>query len=192
MSGIHTYQKEGKIWREIDINTHDYFRPYVARKPIVRGDTIIHYNPIVYSDGNSLTKQFNKHAYQLMAYQHNLIKVYYNSASDQHQIPKEYLLGKKPLFLKANEKLENYNVISLDYLLTKKMKYKIAFNSEPRDTLRHYTSPKVYSNLLKKYQDLNFPEYIYECKLFFPKKIKTNTIYYSTDKIITKDKFDLF
>lgn len=187
-AGIHFYQKEGGLWREIDINTQNYYKPIVPHRQIVGKDTIMSYhgNGPVYSVNNSITKKYMKYTYQLSRNQDSIIQSFYNSAPDHHQIDKIYTEDKKPLFLKAKETLNNYYVRNVDYLLTKKMAYKIAFNSELRDSLRYFREPRVYSDRIKKYVELNFPEYIYEYKLFYPKEIKSNIIYYTNKEVVDK------
>lgn len=180
-SGIHVYQKEEKIWREIDIDRQDYYYPLVLSKPIVKGDTIFNYDVDrpVYTDDNDLTKSFYKSTYHLFLHQDSIIKAYYHSAPNHHQLTIAALDEEKPLFLKANEQIDNYLVRCLDYLLTKKMKYKIAFNSEIRDTIKYYSQPRIYSKRLKQYEKLNYPDNIYGYQLFYPKGVIANKIYYT-------------
>jgi hypothetical protein len=187
--GIHFYQKEGGVWREIDIFTHDYkqlLKCIVTEKDGVR----IVADPFsFYSDHNQLTNSYKRSVAQKNAHQDSLFNLYVS----QNFAPKDINIvtwyDEKPLFLKAKQQLENYAVFGLDYLLTKKMEYKISFNSEPTDSLRYYRESIAYVGSLGKKELLPYPKSIFGYQVFYPKDILSNTIQFTNNTILVKPDF---
>jgi hypothetical protein len=174
-SGVHIYEKDGKVWKEINPDTHDYVKPI---KPPIRqnGRYVPIDEPIFYNDENSFTNIYKKSNNVNSRYQDSLIKTYYNSSPDHHQLSIFTINDELPLFLKAKQKIDDYMVRSLDFLLKKQKEYKICFNSEAGDTLKYYRSPRVYSNKKKKFDELHYPEKIYGFNLYYPTNIISNII----------------
>lgn len=81
-----------------------------------------------------------------------------------------------PVFLKAKDTLDIFGSEGVDYLFTKHADYKIAFNSEPRDTLDYNFNTGAKS--VDRYPI--YPEDIMGYKRFHGKGVISNVIYFST------------
>jgi len=189
IGGIHFYQKEKDGWKEIDPSRHDYYHPLKppTAQVIINGKTISGEGDVYfYSDENELSKSYKNNNNKLFTHQDSIVKAFYNSSADHHGLPVTVKYGDIPLFLKANQKIENLLVRSLDYLSTKKMDYKISFNSESRDSMRYYQDSIVYSRFSKRKEKLPYPKFIDGYQVFYPKNIISNTIYFTPTYIIKR------
>jgi len=186
-SGVHFYQKEKDRWVEVSPETHDY----VHLKSMINadGDSVLLEIPngVYFAEpygGHSLSQQFRAYTARLNNRQDSIVKAVYNSAADHHGLSVfEVKGGEQPLFLKANQVLDNFLVRNLDYLSNPKMDYKISFNTEARDSIKYYRDSLSYLNHLKKYGHLHYPAYIDNYGLFYPTEIISNVIYFTPDVI---------
>lgn len=173
-SGIHFYQNEKDLWREIVIMEHNYYQPHTnTGTKTYNGRTIIIEDEVpVFFDENDISKYFKQTVREQNNFQRNIIKAYCEKAN-QHI--NEWIGDSEPLFLKAKEELNNFMVYDIDYLLSKEFNYKISFNSEPRDTFFQYRDSVMNYKPYKV-----FPDHIFEYKRYLPRIIISNTIYYTT------------
>ncbi|MBB2145723.1 hypothetical protein GM921_09515 [Pedobacter sp. LMG 31464] len=171
-SGVHFYQKEGKVWKEINIDTHTYQLDPETNK--INHTTF-------YDDANSLSKKFSPNIRYLRNYQDSLLKAYTKVAPKEQTTILNVLNMQEPLFLKPGQRLDNYFVKSLDYLLTKKMIFKISFNSEPLDSLKYYRGPYFYSRGSRVKQELPFPTKIFGYQVYYPKSIGSNVLIFNNN-----------
>lgn len=180
-SGIHFYQNEKDVWREIDIMKHEYYQSDTKPKTRIYNGIKIHIDddtPVFFSD-KDISKYFKQTVNQQYDFQSNIHKAYFEKAN-QHI---DYCFGSEPLFLKARQELNNFMVTDIDYLLSKEFDYKISFNSEARDTLSHFRDSIMN---YKPYRA--FPDHIFEYKRYIPRIIISNTIYYTTLEMDLKNK----
>ncbi|MDF3077629.1 MAG: hypothetical protein K0S09_1518 [Sphingobacteriaceae bacterium] len=178
ITGIHVYEKQDTIWREVDVMRERYYQPVKGGVTTRQGNTIIHFDTDApaYNAPNTLAKSFNQGVGKVRHQQDSIMKAYYNSAPDHHQLSPYVLIDEKPVFLKVGEELHNFSALDLNYLLTKKKEYMITFNSEARDSLNYYGSSRVYDRLDNNWVRQKLPENIFNYQLFYPIAIVSNIL----------------
>lgn len=157
--GIHFYDNSSSFWRELDLYALDGSGniPYWASNEVLKRSYNIPDNII-----STYYKDYIKSI-------HNYQEIIYENYLGEKQ--KMHLLGEH-LFLKAKQGIDNYCVLPIDKLLSKKVDYKITFNTEIRDSV-------VVDKSISDFYPV-CPAQILIYHIYTPEKLVSNTIYFST------------
>ena len=152
---VHYYKNKSSIWRKIDVDGNEY-------------DTVP-------------SSKGGRHP-STSGYSHNKISNYYMSYEDsiykiERSIFDNYLGIKlrfpgNHLFLRAKQEIDNYWVLPIDFLFTKKGEYRITFNNEEED--------RAMFDVKKSVLFLPILNQILDYHIYMPDKLVSNVIYFST------------
>jgi hypothetical protein len=173
-AGIHYYEKVSNNWREFSILTRDYYKVYTSKKV---GNAIVDDDPVFYNTYNEVSHQLKDSVKKNTKFQDSIFNIIGHGKNQNSP----WLTNNQPLFLPAHQEIKYLWVTDLAYLLTKKADYKIAFNTEARDSIYAFRD-----SISKGRPIVRFPAKLQEFNRFSPQKIISNALYFSTFQVDDK------
>ena len=160
--GVHFYDNSAGFWQEINLGCNKY---YIDSIPYSKGGR----RPCQeIATRNDIAKYYINYVYSLRMKQRDIL---YNClGKDIYKILQANIYGDH-LFLKANEVIDNYHVISIENLFMKQTQYRISFNTG--------TDDKLIFNKNKADLFPPCPEKLLKYQIYTPNKLISNTLYFS-------------
>lgn len=153
ITNVYLYKKRNNQFVKIDL-----FGEGNDSKWEVSSDSIITVKESFSYQGNEITKILHKNAEKNYKYQDSIIQLLISLDSSRQYNWKDPF--NKPLFIKANQTLDNLQVFNIEHILKKQADYRISFEFDQVETT-------------------NFPDEVLKYKKYIPKFIRSNTLYYS-------------